>query len=143
MNTSKEEGESIREEWRKLGFYYENRDENRLWFLAGSNKGLLRFHELLIDYVRDPQYNEISAHEHYGPYMHLEIMTWSKPGINDHSIHGSKEDLQRLAEMFKSKLQETPQGHHFVIGNDYTPDSDYSILVEVKEEDFDPASLDM
>ena len=102
----------------------------------------MRFHDILIDYVRDPQYNDISAHEHYGPYMYLEIMTWAKPGVNNHSIHGSKEDLQRLAEIFTSKLSETSVGHHFVIGSDYADDSEYSIFVEVKEEGFDPASLD-
>lgn len=142
MNTTREENQAVRETWRKLGFFYESRDEDRLWFLAGSKKGLLKFHDILISYVRDPQYNEISAHEHYGPYMYLEIMTWSKPGINNHSIYGSKEDLQRLAEIFIYRLRETAVGHHFTIGSDYAADSEYSILVEVKEEGFDPALLD-
>ncbi len=142
MSTSKEENQTVCEQWRKLGFFYESRAEDRLWFLAGSKEGLLKLHDILTGYVRDPQYNEISAHEHYGPYMYLEIMTWTKPGINDHSIHGSIEDLQRLAEIFISKLRNTAVGNHFVIGSDYAADSEYSILVEVKEEGFDPAFLD-
>lgn len=141
MNISKEIN-TIQQQWRNLGFFYEKRDNDRLWFLAGSKEGLLRFYDILTGYVRDPQYNEISAHEHYGPYMYLEIMTWKKPGIDRHSIHGSKQDLQMLADIFISKLRETSVGHHFVIGSNYTSDNEYSILVDVKEEGFDPALLD-
>jgi hypothetical protein len=132
----------ITDQWRRLGFFYEIRDEDHLWYLAGSRDGLRRFHAILIDYANNPQYGEISAHEHYGPYMYLEIMTWGRPGIDDHSIFGRKEDIQRLAEIFMSKLKSTSAGNHFIIGNDYAPDIDYSILVEVKEDEFDPALLD-
>lgn len=142
MKISKEKN-TVQEQWRNLGFFYEKRDKERLWFLAGSKEGLMKFYEILTGYVRDPQYNEISAHEHYGPYMYLEIMTWKKPGIDSHSIYGSKQDLQVLADIFFSKLKETSMGHHFEIGNDYVNDNDYSIFVDVKEEGFDPALLDV
>ena len=141
MNKSKKEKQTIGELWRKFGFFYDVRDEERLWFLAGSRDGLLRFYDILMCYARDPRYNEISAHEHYGPYMYLEIMTWTKPGIDGHSIHGTKDDIQRLATIFMSKLRETPTGYHFSIGSDYATDSEYSVFVEVKEDNFDPASL--
>jgi hypothetical protein len=39
------------------------------------------------------------------------------------------------------KLKATPAGDHFVIGNDYAADSEYSILVEVKEAGFDPGTF--
>lgn len=69
-------------------------------------------------------------------------MTWEKPNINEHAIMGSKGDLQRLAEIFKSKLRNTSVGHHFIIGKDYATDCEYSILVEVRDDSFDPALLD-
>jgi hypothetical protein len=141
MNASKKR-ETIQEQWRNLGFFYNKIDKEKVWFLAGSKEGLLKFYDILISYAGDPQYNEISAHEHYGPYMYLEIMTWEKPEINGHSIQGSKQDLRMLAELFVSKLRETSAGHHFIIGSDYAADNEYSILVEVKEEGFDPAMLD-
>jgi hypothetical protein len=102
----------------------------------------VKFYDILVGYVRDPQYDEISTHEHYGPYKYLEIMTWTTPGIDSHSIHGRKEDLQRLADIFLSKLKKTPEGQNFFIGSEYAGVSEYSILVEIKEKGFDPALLD-
>jgi len=142
MGTPTNDGGAIREQWRELGFFYDSKDEDRLWYLAGSRQGLLKFHAILIEYASSAGYTELSEHEHYGPYLYLEIMTSQQPGIDAHSIRGRKEDIKRLADIFMSRLQATSVGDHFVIGKDYAEDSDYSILVEIKEADFDPAVLD-
>lgn len=134
--------QTIQEQWRNLGFFYDINDEEKSWHIIGTKQGLLKFYNLLVDYIKDPQHDEISAHEHYGPYMYLEIMTWEKAYINDHAIQGRMEDLQRLAEIFKSKLSDALVGHHFIIGREYSSDSDYSICVEVMEDGFDPALFD-
>lgn len=133
---------TIIDEWRKLGFYYETNDKLRQWVLTGSRDGLLNFHAILKDYVSNPQNEEVSAHAHYGPHMYLKIMTWESPGINKHSIHGSMHDINMLADTFIAKLKNTPVGSSFTIGHDFTSDSDYSIQVNVREDGFDPCSLD-
>lgn len=108
----------------------------------GSKAGLSRFHDILVDYTNDLEHAKASAHEHYGPYMYLEIMTWEEAGIDGHSIHGNIEDLKRLAEIFAAKLKRTPIGDDFVIGSDYVSNVEYSLMAVVKEDDFDPAELD-
>jgi len=142
MNNSETGIKAICDEWRKLGFYYETNDKLRQWILTGSRDGLVNFHAILTEYINDPQNDQISAHEHYGPHMYLKIMTWESPGINEHSIHGSMHDLSRLADTFIAKLKDTPVGSHFIIGRDYTSDCDYSIQVNVKEDGFAPCSFD-
>lgn len=142
MSLSEKEKNSTRNEWRKLGFYYDIRDDEKQWYMAGSKEGLLNFYNILVHYVADPHHDEISSHEHYGPYMYLEIMTSEKPNINDHAIQGSKQDLRRLSEMFKSKLRDTEEGQHFIIGKDYVAETKYSVLVEIMEDTFDPALVD-
>lgn len=142
MNNSETCNKTIIEKWRELGFYYKTDDKLRQWILTGSRDGLLNFHAILTDYVSDPQNEKISSHEHYGPHMYLKIMTWESPGINKHSIHGSIHDINRLAATFILKLKDTPVGSHFVIGRDYASGCDYSIQVNVREDGFDPCSLD-
>ncbi len=142
MNASDKGNQAIREQWQILGFFYDIKDDEKLWYIVGSKHGLINFYNILIDYVNDPQYDKISAHEHYGPYMYLKIMTWDQPNINKNGIRGSKEDLRKLSEIFKTKLKNTSIGHHFTIGSEYTVDNDYSVLVEVMEDSFDPALID-
>lgn len=142
IDNSNNENKTIREQWQELGFYYECRDQERLWYITGSMNGLLHFYTILLNYINKEQYNDISEHEHYGPYMDLEIMTWNKAGINSHSIHGTKNDLKKLADIFLSKLQSSSIGDQFTIKCEYAPDTEYSILVKVRGDNFDPFLLD-
>ena len=135
--------QKIREEWRELGFFYDVSENEHLWRFVGSKQGLFKFYNLLLDYAADPRNNKASEHEHYGPYLSLEIMTWDKPGIDNHSIHGSIEDIRRLANILKEKIEDAEEGDRFSIEREFAPNCEYSISIEVKENNFDPASPDL
>lgn len=134
--------EKLRSEWRELGFYYESDDQTKEWHFIGSRTGLLRFRDLLLQYVTDPRNEMKSEHEHYGPYSYLEIMTWSEPGMDGHSIHGSLDDLRRLAEIVEQKLLGAQPGTIVRIAGEYTVAAEYTLILFVREDAFDPAAAD-
>jgi len=80
--------------------------------------------------------------EHYGPYMYLEIMTWTEPRLDKHAIAGRLQDLARLVDLVEAKLASTPVTAAFAIGPEYAPTSKYVLEVEVMEEGFDPSAAD-
>lgn len=64
---------------------------------------------------------------------------WERPGIDDESIHGSPDDLRRLAQLVESGLADTQPGAKVVIGPEYAGDVECSLLLEVMDDEFDPA----
>ena len=134
--------EKLRSEWRELGFYYESDDQAKEWHLIGSRTGLLHFRDLLLRYVADPRNEMKSEHEHYGPYSYLEIMTWPEPGFDGHSIHGSLQDLRRLASIVEEKISGAQPGTTIRIADEYAEVSNYALILFVREDTFDPASAD-
>jgi hypothetical protein len=134
--------DQTREEWRTLGFHYDREDSTKLWRLSGSRVGLLRFAELLDLYVANPRNQLLSEHEHYGPYSYLEVMTWQDAGIDDHSIHGSLEDLERLGVLIRSTVEQLRPGQSAEIREHFAADSNYGLMLSLRNDGFDPASLD-
>ena len=67
-----------REGWRELGFYYDFDEARFCWRLIGSRSGLLKLRDILNGYADDPRNEQISEHEHYGPYSYLKLMTWAE-----------------------------------------------------------------
>jgi hypothetical protein len=134
--------EQIKQQWRKLGFFCELDDQNRVWTLTGSRTGLLRFRDLLVAYVSDPQHKVQSEHEHYGPYGSLEIMTWPEAGFDGQSIRGTVKDLARLAGLVEAKLVAAKPESVAVIREEFAPDSVYALRLDVRDDWFDPASAD-
>ena len=134
--------QATRREWRELGFFYDCDDEAREWRMIGSRAGLLRFRDLLIAYVGDPRNAMDSEHEHYGPYEYLEIMTWPEPGFDNHAIHGPVSDLKRLARIVEAKLTDAEPGAIVRVGEEFAASTLYSLVLEVREDDFDPATAD-
>jgi hypothetical protein len=126
-------------DWRQLGFFYD-RDDTR-WLFVGDKSGLSKLAELLRKYASDPLHVEV-GHEHYGPYMYLEIGTWSEPQVNDHWISGPVDHLLKLADLIESRLSETAPGDNFVIWREYAPSSEMRMEFDVKPDGFDPAELD-
>ncbi len=134
--------EATRKEWRSLGFFYELDHPAKVWRLVGSRSGLLQFRDALLEYVADPSNAHDSEHEHYGPYMYLEIMTWPEAGFDDHTIHGTLRDLKRLAGLVEAKLAVVQPGETVRIQHEFAPNSPYSVVLEVREDGFDPAQAD-
>jgi len=129
-------------EWRELGFYYDRDDDTRLWRLVGSRDGLLRFKAALLKYIADPRNARISEHEHFGPYMYLEVMTWEEAGFDDHAIRGPLSELARLAELIGTKVAATQPGSSVKIRDEFASNSPYSLVLDVREDGFDPATAD-
>jgi hypothetical protein len=134
--------EATRREWRELGFFYYLDDASREWRVTGSRSGLLRLRDLLLAYVADPRNRAESEHEHYGPYMYLEVMTWSEAGFDGHAIRGTLSDLERLARIIEAEVNHAAPGATIRIREEFSASSPYSLVLEVREDEFDPATAD-
>ena len=134
--------EATRSEWRELGFFYDCKESSKEWVLVGSRTGLLRFGELLRAYVANPRNEMESEHEHYGPYMYLEVMTRPDAGMDRHSIHGSLKDLGRLATLVEQQLASLRPGRSVRIREEFAPTAEYTLVLDLRDDRFDPASAD-
>jgi hypothetical protein len=133
---------ATKREWRELGFFYDRDDQFRIWKLIGSRAGLLGFRDLLISYAADPRNAAKSEHEHYGPYAYLEIMTWPEAGFDNHAIRGPLPDLVRLAKLVEMKLAIARPGSSIVIQQEFAADSPYALVLDLRDDGFDPATAD-
>jgi hypothetical protein len=134
--------DQIKQQWRRLGFFCELDDQQRLWVLTGSRAGLLYFPDLLLGYVNDPENAADGSKKHYGPYGSLEVMTWANAGLDAHAIRGSLDDLTRLAELVETKLATAQAGESIRIRDEYAADSPYTLMLDVRADGFDPSSTD-
>ena len=133
---------ATRREWRELGFFYDRDDDNKVWRLTGSRAGLLRFRDALLSYVTDPRNASDSEHEHYGPYSYLKVMTSPNAGFDGHAIHGSVSDIRRLSGLIEAKLAAARPGATVRIREDFALDSPYALVLDLREDGFDPAAAD-
>ena len=133
---------ATRREWRELGFFYDRDDHAKVWLLTGSRAGLLGFCDVLRAYAADPRNELQSEHEHYGPYAYLEVMTWPEAGFDDHAIRGSLPDIARLATIIENTLAAALPGSTIRIQEEFAEDSPYGLILNLKEDGFDPASAD-
>jgi hypothetical protein len=131
-----------RREWRELGFFYDRDDEAKVWKLIGSRSGLLQFRDALLEYAANSSNDYESEHEHLGPYSYLEIMTWPEAGFDEHAIRGSLPDLERLATFIEARLAEAQPGQIIRIQSEFAANSPYALIMEVREDGFDPAEAD-
>src|SRR3954466_14966896 len=134
--------DQIKRKWRELGFFCELDNEKRAWTLTGSRTGLLSFRDLLLKYVADPQNEEKGERRQYGPYGTLELMTWPDAGFDGHVIRGSFADFTRLASLVEKKVRAANAGSVVRIRDEYTPDSPYALVLDVRADGFDPAFAD-
>lgn len=133
---------ATRQLWRELGFFYDRDDRAKVWRLTGSRAGLLRFRDSLLEYTADPVNATQSEHEHYGPYMYLEIMTWPEAGFDGRAIRGTLADLARLAHIIQVKIAAAQPGSRISIRDEFSSTSPYALVLEIREDGFDPASAD-
>lgn len=134
--------EQIKQQWRKLGFFCELDDQKKAWTLIGSRAGLLYFPDLVLGYVNDRENATNGVRKHFGPYGSLEIMTWADAGFDGNAIRGSLDDLTRLAALVEEKLVTAEPGSPIRIGDEFAPNSPYSLVLDVRPDAFDPASAD-
>jgi hypothetical protein len=127
------------EEWRLLGFYHELDPDRRIWRLCGSRSGLLGFGRLVARHAESTAASTETEPLQLGPYGDLRVKFWERPGIDDESIHGRPDDLHRLAQLVESGLADAQPGAKVVIGPEYAGDVECSLLLQVMDDDFDPA----
>ena len=145
MIRSGEGDEHFRARWRKLGFFCDFAEEPGRWRFVGSRGGLLKFRNLLDEYVDDLRNAEpLGEHDHHWPYMHLKIETWHEPEIVGEGprISGTLDDLRRLARLVEEKVDASSAGDQFIIDEEYSEKNKVALVFEVREEGFDPASMD-
>jgi len=133
--------DQIRQQWRALGFFCELDDQEKMWTLTGSRAGLLFFPDLLFGYATDPENAADGSQKHYGPYGSLKIMTL-QAGFGGSAIRGSLIDLRRLAELVEAKLASAQPGELVRIREEFAADSPYTLVLDVRADGFDPASVD-
>lgn len=135
----------IVDEWRQLGFYYDQIEiaGKKHWRFFGNRQGLGEFVNNLNEYIHNSHNAGLSEHTHYGPYSYLKIMTWNKPTITEGYIAGSFDDLMYLKNSIADYLSITSVGQAFSIDNVYGIDNTLGMTFFVMPDDFDPASMDM
>jgi len=74
--------------------------------------------------------------------MYLEIGTWSEPEITSHWIAGSLLDLLRLSLLIEERVSKATVGNNFKLREAYSPVSPYELVLEVHDDEFDPARAD-
>jgi hypothetical protein len=134
--------EHIRQQWRDLGFFCELDDEKKTWILTGSRRGLLFFPDLLLGYVADPANAADGNTKHYDPYGSLQIMTWPEAGFGGNAIRGSLVALAHLAEIIEAKLASAQAGERLRIRDEFSTNSPYSLVLDIRADGFDPSTTD-
>jgi hypothetical protein len=70
------------------------------------------------------------------------VGTWSHPEINTHWIAGTIPDLERLADLIEQSVAQTRIGQFADVGTQYAPSAPCKLVLEVREDGFDPAAAD-
>ena len=131
-----------KEDWRKLGFYYENDHKNKRWIFIGSKTGLEDFCIILNDYSNDMNNTKIGEHIHIGPYDYLKIMTSNTFKVTADYICGSIEDLKKLSIILKEEIKNSDIDTVKIINNNIFQESYYDLEFRIKEYGYDPAKSD-
>ena len=132
----------LREQWLDLGFFYKRDVVAKEMRIVGSRAGLAAFARLLREYAEDSRNAMQSEHEHYGPYGDLKVMTWPDASMDRRSICGTLQDLKRLAELIDERVAALQPGALARIREEYSATSECGLVLDVREDGFDPASLD-
>jgi hypothetical protein len=134
--------QATRCEWRELGFFYDRDDHAKAWRVIGTAAGLKAFAALIHAYASDPKHDALSEHQHFGPYMYLEIGTWSEPEITDHWIAGPRTALDALALEIERTIADLPVGDAVSLRQVFASSSAFDLVLERRAEPFDPAEED-
>lgn len=139
---STEINEMTQREWHELGFFYDRNDDAKEWRLVGSKEGLRQFAHVMQKYAAKPGNDLISEHEHFGPYSYFELGTWTTSEITERWVAGLLKDIQRLALTVISRLDAALVGDCIYLRAGFAPLSPYELVLEVKDDFYDPAKTD-
>jgi hypothetical protein len=131
--------QQYRAEWRALGFFCDRDEAAKEWRFIGSRAGLLRFAELLNGLVSDPSSTSTSS---FGPYVFFEARVSSRSEISSWYICGPRRALKRLAVMIEQRIADLEEGQATRIREEFAVKGDYALVLELRADGFDPASLD-
>ena len=134
--------EAKRRAWRELGFFCGRDSAAKEWRIVGSVKGLRKFASELRTYASDPANDRTSEYTHFGPAMNLEVGTWHQTEITDQWIAGPLTDLLRLAGLIERSAQDNVVGNRVALRSSFSPMAPYELVLDVRDEAFDPASAD-
>jgi hypothetical protein len=139
---SDETKESTRRAWRELGFFCGRDAAAKEWRIVGSVKGLRRFAAEMRKYASNPAHDRLSEYTHFGPAMDLEVGTSHQPEITEQWIGGPLVDLLRLATLIEQSAQANVVGKRIALRANFSPIAPYEIILDVREDTFDPAFAD-
>jgi len=128
--------------WRELGFFCGKDKAAKEWRVVGSVAGLRGFAALIRTYASNPAHDRLSEYMHLGPVTNLEVGTWEQPDITDQGIAGSLPDLLNLAGLIELNVRANMVGRRIALRSSYSPLASYDLILEVRDEAFDPASAD-
>ena len=134
--------EATRRAWRELGFFCDRNDATNEWRIVGSVKGLRKFASEIRKYASNPANDRPSEYMHFGPSMNLEVGTWHQTEITEQWIGGSLAELLRLATLIERSVQDNVVGKRIALRASFSPMSPYDLILDVRDDVFDPASAD-
>jgi hypothetical protein len=134
--------EATHRAWRELGFFCDRNDATNEWRIVGSVKGLRKFASEIRTYASNPANDRPSEYMHFGPSMNLEVGTWHQAEITEQWIGGPLTEFLRLATLIERSAQDNVVGKRIALRASFSPMSPYDLILDVRDEAFDPASAD-
>ncbi len=134
--------ERTRQAWRELGFFCGKDKVAKEWRVVGSVAGLRHFASLIRAYASDPEHDRFMECMDLGPAMNLQIGTWDQTEITDEWIAGALPDLLNLAGLIELNVKANVVGRRIALRSSYSPLAPYDLILDVREDAFDPASAD-
>ena len=134
--------ENARRVWREMGYFCSKDKAAKEWQIVGTVKGLRKFAAEIRKYASNPAHDRLSEYMHLGPAMNLEIATWEQPEITDQWIAGPLPDLLNLARLIDLNVQANVVGRRIALRSQFSPLASYELILDVRDETFDPASAD-
>jgi len=69
-------------------------------------------------------------------------MIWPEAGFDEHAIRGTLADLARLAQLIEATIASMNPGSSVAIREAFAPDSPYTLVLDLREDGFDPSTAD-
>ncbi len=134
--------EATRRAWRELGFFCGRDSAAKEWRIVGSVKGLRKFAAEIRKYASNPANDRLSEYIQFGPAMNLEVGTSHQTEITEQWIGGPLVELLRLATLIERSAQDNMVGKRIALRSNFSPMSPYELILDVRDEAFDPALAD-